>query len=139
MAEFIVGMALGVVHGGVRIEWDEYDLLSPQGLKLEVKSSAFIQTWNQQAYSKPEFSISPKKSGERSADIYVFCVLHHKDQSTLDALDLSQWTFYVTTRQNIDDKLPTQQTIKYSVLEAKLGVTPLTYAELADAIIALGG
>ena len=31
----------------------------------------------------------------RQADVYVFAVLAHKDKTTVDPLDLSQWEFYV--------------------------------------------
>ena len=29
----------------VRIEWGSYDLLTPSGIKVEVKNSAYIQSW----------------------------------------------------------------------------------------------
>lgn len=31
--------------GTTRREWDAYDLVTPTGTTLEVKSSAYVQTW----------------------------------------------------------------------------------------------
>lgn len=45
LAEFIVASALGI-SSDVRDEWSPYDLLSPEGLKIEVKSAAYIQSWH---------------------------------------------------------------------------------------------
>ena len=39
LAEYIVASALGLATG-VRSEWDAFDLLTPAGLRIEVKSSA---------------------------------------------------------------------------------------------------
>ena len=46
LAEFLVAAAIGQ-SGGVRSEWDAYDLQTTSGLKLEVKSSAYLQSWRQ--------------------------------------------------------------------------------------------
>ena len=43
-AEFLVGTALGVVEG-TRTEWDAFDLLY-KGAGIEVKSSAYLQSWD---------------------------------------------------------------------------------------------
>src|SRR5437899_2124650 len=39
LAEYLVAKALGITDG-VRSEWDPYDLRSPSGVRLEVKSAA---------------------------------------------------------------------------------------------------
>ena len=39
-AEFIVGAALGLDFKEVRDEWDSYDIATPEGVKVEVKSAA---------------------------------------------------------------------------------------------------
>ena len=31
----------------------------------------------------------------RRADIYIFCLLGHKDQTTINPMNLNQWVFYV--------------------------------------------
>ena len=45
LTEFIVGSAVGVDFSTPRQEWDNYDLDTPSGIKIEVKSSAYIQSW----------------------------------------------------------------------------------------------
>ena len=45
-AEFVVACALGL-EGGVRTEWDAYDLCTLECTPIEVKSSAYIQSWRQ--------------------------------------------------------------------------------------------
>ena len=58
LAEFIVAKAIDAIsEGGVRGDWDPWDLTTEAGIKVEVKSSAYIQTWYQKEYSRPVFSI----------------------------------------------------------------------------------
>ena len=55
LAEYIVARAVGVSTTGVRDEWAAYDLETPDGIKLEVKSSAYIQSWWQARFSDIRF------------------------------------------------------------------------------------
>ena len=57
---------------------------TPEGIQLEVKSSAYIQSWEQSTYSDVSFDIEVSKDsyGEtdeeaRRSDVYVFCLLDH--------------------------------------------------------------
>ena len=59
LAEYIVAHALDLADA-VRSEWDAYDLLLPNGIKLEVKSAAYIQSWYQKEYSNISFAIRSK-------------------------------------------------------------------------------
>ena len=43
LAEYLVGSALEMTES-VRLEWDAYDIQTPSGLKVEVKTSAYIQS-----------------------------------------------------------------------------------------------
>jgi hypothetical protein len=113
LAEFIVARAIGS-EPAVRNDWAAYDLETPSGIKVEVKSSAYLQSWHQTAVSAPSFSIRKAKEwspetnefGEerlRHSDVYVFCLLAYKgDKRLLDPLDLSQWEFYVVKTTEID-------------------------------------
>lgn len=56
------------------------------------------------------------KEKKRQADIYVFCVLGHKDKNTINPLDLTQWDFYVLDTDILNKKVPTQKTITLSSL-----------------------
>lgn len=118
LAEYIVATALEI-NKGVQENWKSYDL-DYKGMKIEVKSSAYIQSWEQTDYSKIGFSI--KKTREwlqgsqysdevkRQADIYVFCLLDHKNQETLNTLNLEQWSFFVVKTSELNEKLgDTQQ------------------------------
>jgi|SRR5579884_1253076 len=61
LAEFIVARALGLGVNDVQNEWEGYDLLFDR-LKIEVKSSAYIQSWPQRKLCNPCFSIAPRRS-----------------------------------------------------------------------------
>ena len=84
--------------------WAPFDLLTPERIRVEVKASAYIQSWNQKKLSTPSFSIRRAHAWDpesnafspgpgRYSDVYVFCLHHHQDQSTIDPLNLDQWTF----------------------------------------------
>jgi len=52
LAEFIVAMAMDIDLSNFREEWDAYDLETKNGIKIEVKTSAYLQSWFQKNYSK---------------------------------------------------------------------------------------
>lgn len=54
LAEFLVAQAVGAV--GPRMEWDAYDVLAPDGTRIEVKSSAYLQVWDQRRPSRIVFT-----------------------------------------------------------------------------------
>jgi hypothetical protein len=143
LAEFIIGKALGVASP-LRATWDEYDLLTNEGLRIEVKSAAYIQSWGQKKHSRPTFGISPSRSWDeekgrmasalRHSDVYVFALLHHKEQQSIDPTDLSQWTFYVLPTRVLDERCPSQKTIGLSTLRA-LGAQKTGFDGLRDAVL----
>ncbi len=126
LAEFIVRQALELTQPS-RLEWDAYDLITKDSVRIEVKSAAYIQAWNQKKYSTIEFGIAPTKKllddnnysidKTRKADIYIFCLLHHKNQDTIDPMKLEQWTFYLVTTKELNRKLPQQKSISISTIE----------------------
>ena len=138
-AEFIVSTAIGFDKKQVRGEWDAYDLTSNEGIKIEVKSSAYIQSWEQTEYSKIIFSIKPAREwdyeidkrsniSKRHSDIYVFCHLKHKDQDTINPLEMEQWDFYVVSTKEINEKLGAQG--KLSLGSLKKLASPVEYDQL---------
>jgi len=142
-AEFLVASALGL-NKGVRNEWDSYDLKTEKGIKIEVKSAAYIQSWYQQKFSNITFNIRPTsawdyktnrfaKEKKRQADIYVFCLLHHKDNETINPMDLSQWMFYIVSTKKLDKDCPNMKTISLSRLK-KLNPIVCSFHELKEAI-----
>jgi hypothetical protein len=97
LAEYIVATALGL-SAGLREEWDAFDLVTKDGIKIEVKSASYIQSWHHANLSKITFGIQPTRAWDattnllaaeiqRQAHIYIFCLLAHKDQNTLDPLN----------------------------------------------------
>ena len=148
LAEYIVACALGA-DGGVRIDWDAYDLRTPEGWKVEVKSAAYWQSWPQKGPSAIVFRI-PRSWGwtaednsffdepTRAADVYVFAVLAHMDKATIDPLDIAQWDFYVLPTAVLEAKCAVQKTISLGSL---LWLEPIQtkYAGLRAAVAQAAG
>lgn len=141
LAEFLIAAALGL-HKKPRIEWAECDLTMKSGTKIEVKSSAYVQSWKQVRPAVIQFGIAPHKSwntetgkyregSKRWADIYVFCIFTGKEP--LHPLDTSKWEFYVLPTEVLDQKCPDQKTIRLSSLE-KLSPRKCSYADLKKTI-----
>ncbi|MCE5210818.1 MAG: hypothetical protein LLG40_04635 [Deltaproteobacteria bacterium] len=139
LAEYIVGKALNCLKNR-RQEWNAYDLVTDSGIKVEVKSAAYLQSWEQNKLSKIRFDIGQKKSWfaetntfnkicDRSADVYIFSVLSEKDRNKIDPLNLRQWFFIALPSKIINRKFGEQKTVGLSVLE-KLGVRRLAFEEL---------
>ncbi len=112
------------------------------GTTIEIKSSAYVQLWEQSKPSVIEFGIAPHRSwnaesGEyregvkRWADIYVFCVF--KGEKPLQPLDTSYWNFYVIPTKTLDRKHVEQRSIRLSSLE-KLSPRKCSHAELKKVI-----
>lgn len=142
-AEFIVGATIGLKPDNIRDEWAAYDLITENGIKLEVKPSAYIQSWNQKKYSTISFSIKParywdtktnilSKTSKRYADVYVFCLLKQKDQSTIDPLKMEQWEFYILPTFKLDNYERSQSSITLNSL-CKL-TKPIDYENLKNEI-----
>lgn len=144
LAEFIVASALNIDLKVHRNDWDAYDLTSNEGVKIEVKSSSYIQTWYQKDFSKISFSIKAKRNWdsttnvlskfpERLSDIYVFCLIHHKDQATIDPLNLDQWEFYVVSTNTINNYKRSDSSITLNSLQ-KI-TQAVSYDQLRQTII----
>ena len=120
LAEFIVASACGIDTSIARADWDAYDL-KYRDVRIEVKCSAYLQSWEQKKESAIRFSIAPAKEwsvekgyiGEsiRRSDIYVFCVFACSDRARANPLNLSQWEFYILPTAVIDEKCGAQKTI----------------------------
>lgn len=104
LAQFLVAQAVGDQR--LRDDgWGNFDVLTPEGIKVEVKSSGYLQSWKQPRLSKIVFSglIGYSWSDETGygaerevrADVFVFAVHTCQDPATYDPLDLTAWAFYV--------------------------------------------
>lgn len=146
LAEYIVGMALGCVRGDVtRREWDAYDLVTRDGIKVEVKSTAYLQSWGTTTRASRRFGISETYGWDartnaysstlaRNSDVYVFCVHTATERSAANPLELGQWEFLVVATSKINQVLPQQKTIGLPVLTTTFGVSAVGFAEVAAAV-----
>jgi hypothetical protein len=143
LAEFIVASALDLLDKP-RIEWNAYDLITQNGTRIEVKSSSYLQSWLQYGYSSISFDIRPTLAWDpiansythiptRQSDIYVFCLLNHKDKLTVDPINMDHWEFYVVSTNEINDKCMNQKTISLSSI-LKLDHKFVIYQNLAEII-----
>ncbi len=143
LAEFIVASDLNVTQKA-RIEWDDYDLITQSGIKVEVKSAAYLQSWNQTKFSAITFGVASscayntetekrEKETARNADAYVFCLLAHKDKLTLDPTNLDQWEFYVLPTQTLNAELGNQQTLSLGRL-LNLNPAKCSYGDISRTI-----
>ena len=126
LAEFIVACALGL-QNSERVSWDRYDLVTKEGIRIEVKASGYLQTWEQKELSKLTFGIQPtfgwnsqtneyELKQKRQSDIYVFCVHNHTDKTSADPLQISQWDFYLLPTAVPDTKFQKRKSATLSAL-----------------------
>lgn len=139
-AEFIVAVALDITSSK-RSEWDPYDLLY-RNVKIEIKSAAYIQSWQQKRPSTIGFDIKQTRNlnfqtdkqeeqYKRQSDLYIFCHLKHKDRNTIDPTDVSQWDFYIVPTKILDEKFNKQKRISLSVLK-KNGFNPVEFKDIKN-------
>lgn len=145
LAEYIVARALGLQSEGVRNEWAAHDLSTEDGIKVEVKSAAFVQSWHQDRLSTIQFGVRKTQAWDpttnrrnlerrRQADVYVFALLANRDKLSIDPLDVSQWQFYVLPTSALDARRRSQHSITLKSLQRLCGA-PVNYEELAEAVI----
>ena len=144
-AEFIVAAALGT-HDGVRQSWDTVDVKTKAGKTIQVKCSAYLQSWAQKKLSQVNFSVKPARAWDqetgtredragRHADVYVFVHQKHMDKATLDPLDLTQLDFYVVPTSVVEARWPGR--VRVSLAAVREAACPIRYAELRREIEAL--
>ena len=143
LAEYIVAEALDCLPPQ-RVEWDAYDLCTSTGLRIEVRSSAYLQTWNQKKPSVIRFDVAPKrgwyaetnqmvKSPERAADMYVFCILEEGDRSRANPLMRNQWSFIVLATDNLATNIGAQKSVGLGTL-ARLGGRKVPWEQLREEV-----
>lgn len=110
--ELMVAEILGPDWKQVGNDWAPWDLERSDGLRVEVKQSASVQSWGNSTTS-PRFSIAaakahypdgktytPNPSGSRLADLYIFAWHEGGDQRIA-----TEWRFFVIRAE----QLPRQQ------------------------------
>jgi hypothetical protein len=109
LGEFLVACALGL-QKKPRTAWTSYDL-EYKGKKIEVKTTAYLQTWNYGKESRAGFRINPAsdwdpskgmgKTKQFNADIYVLCLFKARKPSVSE-IDVNQWIFWVLNRADVE-------------------------------------
>lgn len=143
LAEFIVAKALNI-DLGLRASWDDYDLMTSDGIKVEVKCGAYLQNWKQPKHSDIVFGglcgqvwnqVEGKRGGKAQyrADIYIFAVQNALKHDEYDAMDLAQWEFYLLTK----DQLQQRNTKSMSLGVVKRFTKPVSFSEIASVIKSL--
>ena len=144
LAEFIVARAIGI-NLDVRNEWDAYDLETDEGIKIEVKSASYVQSWHQNKESVISYNVQKKRvwnsntnkrEGDptRPADVYVFALLAHKNKETIDPLDMNQWIFFVLPTEVLNQRERSQHSITLRSLE-KLCAGAVNFHKLKQAVM----
>ncbi len=144
LAEFLVASALDLSPSGVRDPWAAYDLITAHGLKIEVKSAAYLQSWTQKRASSIIFKVPKTRAWDadtnematdqvRQADVYVFALLGHGDKATVNPLDVSQWQFFVLPSFVLNERTRSQHSITLKSIEALAG-GGIDYTAIAKAI-----
>ncbi len=141
--EYLVSLAVGAADG-VQEEWADYDVRTSDGLRIEVKTSGYVQSWKQSNLSSPTFDIGRKQGWDagtntftehkrRWSDVYVFCLHHYQDKISIDPLDMTQWTFYVLATTVLEREIPEQKRIGLGSLK-RLGTISVQFEGISDAI-----
>lgn len=141
-AEYLVRLALQITEP--RLSWGKYDLLYKNCIRIEVKSSAYIQTWGQKNLSSISFSIRPsygwnyennsyENEKKRQSDIYVFCLLDCKEQEKIQPTDVTQWRFFMIPTKTLNEYSITAKTISLSILK-KLPVVECDFYHIKESI-----
>lgn len=147
-AEYLVALDLGLAET-YRAPWCPYDFRTPTGIKVEVKSAAYLQRWRQPKLSAIVFDVPRTRAedpetaqfaseSQRQADVYIFALLVHQDKSTLDPLDVAQWTFFVLPTRVLDRELGDKRSLPLARLRA-FGAREVPFAGIAAATEEAGG
>src|SRR2546421_2106613 len=70
LAEFFVACDLGVTDA-MRIAWAPCDLPARGGMRVEVKSAAYIQHWTPKRVTSPSFSVTPTRCWDHAVGDYI--------------------------------------------------------------------
>lgn len=140
LAEFLVAAALDATEKR-RKGWDNFDVETSTGVRVEVKASGYLQSWPQAKHSRLNFGRVAARSWDENtnefgaepevrADVFVFAIQTCADPAAYDALDLDQWEFFV---------LPADHVRECGYKSVGIGwvrqrAAPVGFAELAAAV-----
>ncbi|MFJ5806517.1 hypothetical protein [Streptomyces sp. NPDC093093] len=142
LAEFLVHRAMGARVRNV--EWESFDVLTDDSLRVEVKASAYVQAWDQRGPSPIRFTrlrgrTWTPRGGDAAeptynADVYVFALHTAPDHAGYDPLEVSQWSFYVMPGPQVEALA--QDSLGLATLR-RLAGTPVAFEALAARVRSL--
>lgn len=146
LAEYIVASLLGC-DGEPRNPWDAYDLKTKDGTTIEIKTMSKLQAWAQKKLSEPRVNLSPTRKWNPlngimedvptfNADLYIFCYFKADNHETADPLDLSQWDFFVFTKEKLIEIIGSRKCVTLIHLE-KAEILPVDALSLKNKVEAL--
>lgn len=145
LVEFLVARALGD-EAPVRVEWGPYDVKAADGTLIEVKATGRLQSWATAKLSTPSWSFKSVRAKTTWSDaagdyvavdpatrvhVWVFALHTAVEPAMYDPLDVDQWEFRVVAHREL---LATGQTSARLSFFDRLGVEPVSYEELAEAV-----
>lgn len=154
-SEFIVGTALGLDMSVGFENWLPWDLTFPlqwqdktgqphEAVCVEVKSAAYLQSFNPSRLSDIIFSIRPTTKWEpdgtrssekqRQSDVYVFCLYAETNRRLADPLNLDGWEFYIISTKKLDEICGAQKTISLNSLR-QLNPIRADYSGIQAAVV----
>lgn len=144
LAEFLVARAVGAT--APRVEWDAWDVTAPDGTRIEVKSSGYLQAWAQTKLSRPTFRVSAAYGWDPetaawstaqafNADAYVFCLHTATTHEEYDPLDVTQWKFYVAGQETVAARAGASMGL---ATLSRIAGDPVPFSGLGDAIASAG-
>lgn len=110
LAEWIVAKLLRI-EPPVRESWAPWDLSTSEGVRIEVKSGAYLQTWacegdppSRIVFTGLRGRVWDLQTGYASeptynSDLYVFAIHVETESKRWNALNLDQWRFYLVPRE----------------------------------------
>lgn len=140
-AEFLVARAVGD-DSPLRETWANYDLTTPSGIRVEVKASGYLQSWQQKKLSEISFgrlmalawdAVTGELGAEPEvrADVFVFAIQTCRDPDAYEVLDIDQWEFRVMSADVIRENPLKSVGISFLDLHAP---RRLRWNELRDAV-----
>lgn len=139
LAEFLVAKAVGD-PSPLRHAWNNYDVTAPDGTRIEVRSSAYLQSWRQKTHSRITFTGLTGRAWSYEtneldadpslrADVYVFALHNCRKPDQYDSLDLGSWEFYVVSVETLREAgLP--KSVSMAAFLDRAGIGAVDYAGL---------
>ena len=147
LVEFLVAQAVGA-DAPMRVEWASHDVEAPDGTRIEVKASGYLQSWVTRRPSVPTFRFKSAYATtvwdsavadyvevdvEERVHIWVFALQTCREHESYDPLEIKQWEFRVLPHRSL---VRTGQKSAGLSFFDRLGAPPVVWEELPSAITA---